>query len=68
MSSLTQADPDRALRVERAIDAATRGDAAIALGIVAGMSAEEREAYGQAILGFLPPETLASPPRPAAAT
>jgi len=66
MSSLDQEDPARALRVERAIDAARNGDPAIALGILAGMSAEERNAYGLLIIGFLPPEILASLPALAA--
>ena len=66
MSSLDQEDPARALRVERAIDAARNGDPAIALGILAGMPAEERNAYGLLIIGFLPPEILAFLPEPAA--
>ena len=65
MSSFDQADPDRALRVERAIDAARNGDPGIVMGILAGMSAEERGAYGPLILGFLPPGILASLPDPA---
>jgi hypothetical protein len=65
MSSLDQEDPARALRVERAIDAAKRGDSATALGILAGMSAQEREAYGSLITGFLPPEVVAFLPEPA---
>ena len=65
MSSLDQEDPARALRVERAIDAAKRGDQATAVGILAGMSAAERDAYGPLISGFLPPEVVAFLPETA---
>jgi hypothetical protein len=68
MSTFDLEGPARALRVERAIDAARRGDPATALGVLAGMSAEDRGVCGPLIIGFLPPEILASLPQPTAAT
>ena len=54
MAPIDQEDHARGARVEIAISAAERGDRAVALGILAGMSAEERDVFGPLITAAFP--------------
>ncbi len=64
-SALHAADHARGARVEIAVRAAQEGDIATAAGILAGMSAEERDAFGPLVTAAL---NNPSPPRGHAGT
>lgn len=57
---LDQADNARGARVELAIEAAQRGNLALAAGILAGFSAEERDAFGPLIVASFPSKSSVS--------
>jgi hypothetical protein len=52
--SLDQEDLARGARVEIAIEAARKGDVAVAVGILAGMSREERDVFGPLVTASFP--------------
>jgi len=52
--SIEHADLARGARVEIAMNAASKGDIAMAAGILAGMSREERDEFGPLITAMFP--------------